>query len=88
MLNQILTRTLHVLLAPFGFLARMDVDQQPELPDPLAHPDVQRMSLRELADMPFEPFCLPPQAQAYRSRRVATDRAVTPGTVRSCAACR
>jgi hypothetical protein len=32
-------------------------DKTPAAPDPLDHPEIRRMSLRELADLPFNRTC-------------------------------
>jgi hypothetical protein len=37
--------------------------------DPLDHPDIKRMSLRELADLPLHPSCFRPAAQCAPAQR-------------------
>ena len=39
-------------------LQRLTLEQGPASPaDPIDHPEIRRMSLRELADLPFERHC-------------------------------
>jgi hypothetical protein len=42
----------------------------PEIaPDPLDHPDIRRMSLRELADLPLHPSCHAGAAERVPAQR-------------------
>ena len=85
MLYQILTRTRDALLTPLGFSGGPGLAGEPTIPDPLAHPDVQRMSLRDLADLPLEPFCLPAAREGRRSRKPAANRAEMAAKACNCA---
>lgn len=85
MLYHLLSRTRDALLSTPGMFRGPDGACAPALPDPLAHPDVQRMSLRDLADLPFEPFCLPAPLQGRRSREPAASRPETATKACNCA---
>tara|TARA_R110002020_G_scaffold122787_1_gene278639 strand:- start:5253 stop:5525 length:273 start_codon:yes stop_codon:yes gene_type:complete len=75
MLYQILSRTRNALSTLLEVSSETDaVCDRNSVPDPLGHPDVQRMSLRDLADLPIEPFCLPVVREGRRSASPATDR--------------
>ena len=56
MLNDLIHRALRLLSAQAP-------DNDPSMSswqaDPLSHPDLQAMTLHQLADLPFEPFGLP-----------------------------
>ena len=71
MLYKILSLTRAALLMPFRFPERTDACEPTMIPDPLAHPDIQRMWLREIADLPLDLYSLPEPARARRNRRAA-----------------
>ena len=46
-------------MSVFDYMPAGCGNQWHDVCDPLSHPDVQRMSLIELADLPFDPYSLP-----------------------------
>lgn len=64
MLYSILDRIAGNFLAAIRALAETPAGNAPDQVDPLAHPDVNRMSLRELADLPIDPYDLEQRSKA------------------------
>lgn len=56
MLHSILARIAGFCGTAIRTLTQTHTADNPVQLDPMAHPDIRRMSLRELADLPFDPY--------------------------------
>jgi hypothetical protein len=68
MLYSILDRIAGIFQAAIRTLTETSAGEEPAQADPLAHPDIRRMSLRELADLPFDPYDQAEQNRTDRQR--------------------